>query len=208
MIQLAVKIRRILVAGVPGSGKSTMIRFFASELKKRGIRTLIVDDFLLLRSLCPEGENKDKYFYDNEILVIDKKYVVQILEDLQKRLSEYWEDTNEKVLILETTNPDLEKFVNRFLITYENSGLIFLNCEMKKAYERNMTREKNHIIPNSYMSLFGNDHETFFEKIKPSFTKSIMIDSTKNNIEEVKKISKKLVADWFNNGFVVNTNRD
>lgn len=196
-----------MVTGVPGSGKSTLVKFLESELKNRGIKFRVVDDYLILRSLCPEGKNDDMYFYDQGAIVIREKYIKQILGDLYKKLSEDWEVDGEGLLILETTNPNLEQFVKEFLISRENTGLIFVNCNIEEAKKRNLNREKDHIIPGFYMDMFGNDHVNFFNKLKVFFDKSGLISNFDVKVEMERQL-KKLVTDWFDNGFVVETNRD
>jgi tRNA uridine 5-carbamoylmethylation protein Kti12 len=189
-------IKRIIVAGKPASGKSTLIELLSNSLRKINVPVLVIDDYQVLKEMCPQDLVSEKYYYDSGSLILRDQYRDDVMEKQGYILRQKWESEFKGVIIMEIANPSLLKFLKKFIFIQKesvllNSGIIFLSCELKLAKKRNSLRLKYRRIPEIFVNMFVKNDYQVFKSVKDFFEYSFFVSNnldTKNLKMQTKKI--------------------
>lgn len=181
---------KMIVVGLPAGGKTTLVDMLCAEGKKK---ITVIDDFEVLREMCPKEREGMDYRYDKEgNLLLSKEFRKVVLDKMYKSLGTRWLDLKGP-LIMEITNPDIEKILKKYFLGLEDGVLVNLECDFQKALERNKSRKGNHIIPDDYMMMFRDSSIGELEKMFGEFMK---IDNN-GSVEELEKKAKMLAKKFF-----------
>lgn len=189
-------ISKVIVAGKPSSGKSTLIELLVKILSKKNIKSIVLDDYLVLRELCPKDLASNKYCYENNKLILIDEYRDEIMGNLYNELKKRWNVQFDGVTILEISNPKLKDILDRYFLTDtvpDNTAFLLVYSSLFNVKNRNELRDKWRQIPNVFIDMFDDDDEQMFVDIQNKFGLSKFLDNNENlnsYILEIKKIFK------------------
>ena len=138
----------ILVAGLPGSGKSWFARDFFSVVNRLRINRKEIRKSLFEMTHFGEAWQESKYEEKNEYLVkhVEKKILEQLLTN------------NEKILIdnHSVTVESRKTYIDSALAAKKTVGIIFMHTPVQECMKRNLSRPDAvppMVISNLYSSL-------------------------------------------------------
>lgn len=188
-----VKTSKIMVIGPPASGKTTFIKYLVSSLKEKNQKCVVVDDYSELRKMCPPNPISEKYVYKDDNIVLEDKYRENVLEKLYINLKGIWEKKIENMVIMEVTHPEINLIIKKYFL--ENSknelGLIYIDCPILIAKNRNLVRDIWRIIPDAFMDVFKDNGRLLFGSVKNffGFASYLANDKDLKTLEEFAKLT-------------------
>jgi len=147
------------VAGKPASGKSTVIGLLKAKLEEVNIKVRVIDDYSVLREICPEAKVGEGYYYERGNLVLESEKRAEIMERQYEELRNRWQEQFDGVVFLELAHPRLAEMVGGYFEAKSGDLGILVSVQKEMALKRNCLKPKWRQIPVEFVEAFGDDDE-------------------------------------------------
>lgn len=157
-------INKLLIVGSPASGKTTVATMI-EELCGRRVKIKRIDDFEMLKRICPREKKSGKYYYtdDGSIVVVDK-FRLKIMKRLSEKLHDCWYAEIGELVVVEMTSPKLADDVQEMISGKDDYLVVYVGSEADKRQQRNEIRY-GHVIPDEYMKMFDEDYLNEYDEL-------------------------------------------
>lgn len=169
---------RVLMLGMPASGKSTLMSKLVRLCNENEISNRVVDDFVTLKRVCPEEETDREYYYEEGNLVIRSEYQTEVMERMYLALRDEIKGGSDELVFWEMTHPKLMEVLPKYFSDLINKKtlVVWVDSDYELAWQRNKNRV-GHVIPESYISLFrvGRDENVVW--LRANFPNTLIVSN-------------------------------